>query len=116
MLSAADKNPDLGFNTIYDTMEGLYLGASDTLTNTLRWLIIYLADHSDLVNELLEEIENSIEKNGRASQEDCHLVNSVLLENFRMHPVGDSLPHFALEDVEVAGITIPKGTMVQVRW
>lgn len=94
-------------------MEGLYLGASDTLTNTMRWLIIYLADHAEIVAEVLAEIEMSIEKHGRASQDDCHLTNSIMLENFRMHPVGDSLPHFAIEDVEVAGYCIPRGTMVQ---
>ena len=74
MLAAADKNLELGFYTVYDTMEALYLGASDTLTTTMRWLVLYLSDNPDLVDQILAEVEKSIEENGRASQDDCHLI------------------------------------------
>ena len=35
------------------------------------------------------------------------------MENMRWHPVADSLPHYASEDVEIGGVTIPKNAPIQ---
>jgi len=95
------------------TIVALYLGASDTLTNQLRWLTLVLAERPDLQVELLAEIEQAEESDGRATMNNCHLLQSVLLENFRCYPVADTLPHQATEDVVLGGFRIPKGSGIQ---
>ena len=103
----------MGYNAVAGTLVTLYLGASDTLTNTLRWLTMVLADRPQLQEELYSEISKAEEVYGKATMENCHLLQSVLLENFRCHPVGDSLPHQTTEDVVLDGYNIPKGSLVQ---
>ena len=95
------------------TIVALYLGASDTLTNQLRWLTLVLAARPDLQDELLAEIEAAEESDGCATMNNCHLLQSVLLENFRCYPVADTLPHQATEDVVLGGFRIPKGSGIQ---
>ena len=95
------------------TVVALYLGASDTLTNQLRWLTLVLADRPELQEELFREIELAEETDGAATMSNCHLLQSVLLENFRCQPVADTLPHQATEDVLVDGFLIPKGSGIQ---
>ena len=62
---------------------------------------------------MLSEIEDMEQNEGSANRENCHLVNSVLLENFRCFPVADTLPHQATEDVIVGGYFIKKGSGLQ---
>ena len=57
---------------------------------------------------MLKEIEEMEQNHGSANMENCHLINSVLLENFRYFPVADTLPHQAVEDVVIGGYLIPK--------
>ena len=61
----------------------------------------------------MAEIEEQEENDGFANRENSHLVNSVLLENFRCFPVADTLPHQAVDDVIVGGYLIKKGTVIQ---
>ena len=95
------------------TVVALYLGASDTLTNQLRWLTLVLADRPELQEQLLAEIDHAEEIDGEANMSNCHLLQSVLLENFRCQPVADTLPHQATEDVILDGFRVPKGSGVQ---
>ena len=48
LIMEGDQNPAFGYWSITMTIIAVYLGASDTLTNQLRWLTIYLAEHPEL--------------------------------------------------------------------
>ena len=45
--------------------------------------------------------------------ENCHLTNSILLENFRVFPVADTLPHQAIKDTYLDGYLIEKNSGIQ---
>jgi len=109
LILAGKDHSTLGYMTICDTMEALWIGASETTSNTLRWLIVVLATYEDIQQKCYQEICDSIEKHGEILRDECPYISSVLLENMRFWPVVDSLPHQATETVELAGYTIPKG-------
>ena len=103
----------MGYSAVTMTVIALYLGASDTLTNQMRWLTLVLAERPELQEELYDEIIRAEEVDGQATMQNCHLLQSVLLENFRCYPVADTLPHEATEDVILDGFHVPKGSVVQ---
>ena len=103
----------MGYSAVTMTVIALYLGASDTLTNQMRWLTLVLAERPELQEELYNEIMKAEEVDGQATMQNCHLLQSVLLENFRCYPVADTLPHQATEDVLLDGFHVPKGAIIQ---
>ena len=103
----------MGYSAVTMTVIALYLGASDTLTNQMRWLTLVLAERPELQEELYNEIIQAEEVDGQANMQNCHLLQSVLLENFRCYPVADTLPHQATEDVILDGFHVPKGSVIQ---
>jgi len=113
LLIAAEKDSRLGHFTITSSIVALYLGASDTLSNQMRWLCFTLADHPEVQEKMFDEINTSIKKDSEIIKENCPFTRSVLLENMRWHPVVDTLPHRATEDIEVQGVPIPNETVVQ---
>ena len=52
------------------------------------------------------------EKYGQLDKNNCPYFSSVLLENMRWHPVAESLPHQATENLTIGGYEIKKGTTV----
>lgn len=112
-MIAAETDKDFGYQSIGDTLTALYLGASDTLKNTLMWLLMILAENESFQIRCLQEINETIESYGSIVREHCHYINSLLLENMRMFPVVDSLFHIAKENVHIAGYDIPKNTAFQ---
>ena len=91
------------------TIASLYIAGSDTVTNSLRWLLLILARNPDFQEKSLRDIEENCDASGKVMRHKCNFLNSLLLENMRMFPVSDSLPHFATEDVFIDGFIIPKG-------
>ena len=79
----------------------------------MRWLCFTLADHSEVQEKMFEEICMSIEKDSEIIIENCPFTRSVLLENMRWHPVVDTLPHRATEDIVFQGVPIKNGAVDQ---
>ena len=94
-------------------MWALYVGGGDTLATTMRWLCCILAAYPDIQKRCFEELEKCYSENGQFVSEQCPFFNAVLLENFRFRPVGDSLLHKCIQDTEVGGYLIKKGTLVK---
>ena len=87
-----------------------------------------LTEFPEVQEKCHEEITACLEKHGEIIKEHCPYTHSVgqnvkkerkktfwkvLMENMRWHPVADSLPHYASEDVEIGGVTIPKNAPIQ---
>ena len=77
------------------------MGAADTLKNALTWLSLILAENPEIQEKCFVELRK-MSKNGQlVNRKDCHFTNAVLLENFRMFPVTDTLNHHCSNDVKI---------------
>ena len=115
LILEARENEDIGYESIAITMWALNVGGGDTLATTMRWLCCGLAAYPDIQNKCFNELDKCYSENGKFISEQCPYFNSVLLENFRFRPVGDSLLHKCIQDTEVGGYLIKKGTFVKER-
>ena len=114
LILEARENEEIGYESIAITMWALYVGGGDTLATTMRWLCCVLAAYPDIQQKCFAELDKCYSENGKFVSEKCPYFNAVLLENFRFRPVGDSLLHKCIQDTEVGGYLIKKGTFVQV--
>ena len=115
LILEARENEDIGYESIAITMWALYVGGGDTLATTMRWLCCVLAAYPDIQKRCFEELEKCYSENGQFVSDRCPYFNAVLLENFRFRPVGDSLLHKCIQDTEIGGHLIRKGTLVKER-
>ena len=72
-------------------IKSLYLGGSDTVSNTIRWAFLILTEYPDVQERCYEEILEQTSEEGRENIDGskCHYTQSVLLECRRLHPVGN---------------------------
>lgn len=113
MLNEANNNEsEIGYHTIAMSIVGLYLGGSDTVSNTIRWAFLILTEFPEVQERCYEEILKQTSDDGRQNIDSskCHYTQSVLLECRRLHPVADSLPHQATEDIYFENYYFPAGT------
>ena len=59
-----------------------------------------------------EEIIGCIQTHGQVIPSECNYVNAVIEETFRLRPIADTVPHIAIENVELDGHLIPKKTII----
>lgn len=62
---------------------------------------------------IYNEVEKAEHDDGKATTDNCHITNSILLENFRVFPVADTLPHQAIADTYLDGYLIAKNSGIQ---
>ncbi|XP_063239112.1 cytochrome P450 306a1 [Bacillus rossius redtenbacheri] len=100
----------------------LFGAGVDTTLATLRWFLLFVAADPDLQARVQEELDGALGPDGRLPTLDdaasLPLTSAALAETQRIRsvvPLG--IPHGALEDTELAGYSIPRGTMlVPLQW
>ncbi|KAI8487043.1 cytochrome P450 2 sub U member 1 [Branchiostoma belcheri] len=93
----------------------LFLGGTDTTTNTLLWSLLYMTLHPDIQNKVQQELDAVVGESLPALSHRFQLpyVNACLLEVMRIRPIGPfTIPHATTETVKVREYDIPKGTKV----
>nr|UUB32681.1 cytochrome P450 CYP306A1 [Dendroctonus valens] len=91
-------------------------GASlDTTLTTLRWFLLFLGLNQDVQRELHQEIEAVVGKRAPSLEDMAAMpfMEACIAETQRIRsvvPLG--VPHGALEDLEVDGYRIPKGSLL----
>ena len=76
-------------------------------------MTLNLAKYPDVQLQIRTEILASLKTHGEIVPNACPFFQSFLLENMRMFPVADTLPHTVSEDVHIGGFYIPSGSIVQ---
>ncbi|CAN6834912.1 hypothetical protein Bca4012_030117 [Brassica carinata] len=120
LLGAKDqKRNGLSDSQIADNIIGVIFAATDTTASVLTWLLKYLHDHPNLLQEVSREqvcIRQKIkEENRRISWEDTRkmpLTTRVIQETLRAASVLSFTFREAVQDVEYDGYLIPKGWKV----
>ncbi|CAL9234772.1 unnamed protein product [Arabidopsis halleri] len=120
LLGAKDKKRNgLSDSQISDNIIGVIFAATDTTASVLTWLLKYLHDHPNLLQEVSREqvgIRQKIRKENRGiSWEDTRkmpLTTRVIQETLRAASVLSFTFREAVQDVEFDGYLIPKGWKV----
>ncbi|XP_048610334.1 abscisic acid 8'-hydroxylase 2 isoform X3 [Brassica napus] len=120
LLGAKDqKRNGLSDSQIADNIIGVIFAATDTTASVLTWLLKYLHDHPNVLQEVSREqvcIREKIrEENRGISWEDTRkmpLTTRVIQETLRAASVLSFTFREAVQDVEFEGYLIPKGWKV----
>ncbi|NXP44780.1 CP3AO protein, partial [Heliornis fulica] len=86
-------------------------------SNTLCYLAYELAMHPDVQQKLLEEIDTVLPNKAPLTYEaimQLEYLDMAVSETLRLFPLGGRLERTCKKDVEINGVTIPKGTIVVI--
>ncbi|XP_010208743.2 cytochrome P450 3A9 [Colius striatus] len=84
-------------------------------SNILCYLAYELATHPDVQQKLMEEIDTALPNKAPLTYEaimQLEYLDMALNETLRLFPIGGRLERVCKKDVEINGVTIPKGTVV----
>ena len=97
-------------------IQDLIAGGTDTSATTVEWAMSELLKLPHLIRKATEEIDRVIGKDRLVEERDIPqlpYINAIMKETMRKHPVAVLLaPHLALEDCNIAGYEIRKGTRI----
>ena len=97
-------------------IQDLIAGGKDTSATTVEWAMSELLKQPHLIRKATEEIDRVIGKDRLVEERDIPqlpYINAIMKETMRKHPVAALLaPHLALEDCNIAGYEIRKGTRI----
>ncbi|KAM9013524.1 cytochrome P450 3A9-like [Ara ararauna] len=94
----------------------LFAGYEPT-SNTLCYLAYELAMHPDVQQKLLDEIDTVLPNKAPLTYEavmQLEYLDMTVNETLRLFPLGGRLERTCKKDVEINGVTIPKGTIVMI--
>ncbi|KAH9657647.1 cytochrome p450 family protein expressed [Citrus sinensis] len=98
--------------------QDLFIAGNDTTSITMEWAMAELLHNPEALLKTKLELEQIVGKGNPIEESDISqlpYLQAVVKETFRLHPAVPLLiPRKALEDVEVAGFTVPKGAQVFV--
>ncbi|XP_034225112.1 trimethyltridecatetraene synthase-like [Prunus dulcis] len=122
LLLQLAEDPDIEVKLNYDSVKGftqdLIAGGTDTSATTVEWAMSELMKQPHLIEKATEELDRVIGRGRWVEEKDIPqlpYIDAIMKETMRMHPVAVMLaPHLALEDCNVGGYDICKGTRVFV--
>ncbi|NXM36934.1 CP3A9 protein, partial [Oxyruncus cristatus] len=86
-------------------------------SNTLCYLAYELAMHPDVQQKLLEEIDTVLPNKAPLTYDaimKLEYLDMTVSETLRIYPLGGRIERTCKKDVEINGVTIPKGTVVTI--
>ncbi|XP_049369144.1 trimethyltridecatetraene synthase-like [Solanum verrucosum] len=121
LLHLAD-DPNLKVKLTSDSLMGLIhdliAGGTDTSATTIEWAFQELLRRPNIMDKAHQELDRAIGKERWVEEEDFSklpYIDAIIKETLRLHPLGALLPpRYSIEDCNVAGYDIPKGTNVFV--
>jgi cytochrome P450 len=117
LLSAQDDDGSrMTDQQLRDEAITLFLAGHETTANTLSWTWWLLAQHPEVEGKLHDELYSVL--GGRTpSLEDLSKLpytHHILTESLRLYPPAWGMARLAIEDHEIGGYPVPKGTGVAI--
>jgi cytochrome P450 len=99
---------------VRDEAMTLFLAGHETTSNALTWTWHLLSQHPDVERRLHQEIDTVLGDRSAGADDTSSLIYTrmVLAESMRLYPPAWGIGRRAIEDVEIGGYTIPRGTVV----
>ncbi|MFI6795885.1 cytochrome P450 [Streptosporangium canum] len=115
LCRSTDENGDpLTVTQIRDALVGVYAASSETTAMVITWVWLLMKEYPQVAVRLQAEVDEVV-GDGPARPE--HLprlayTRMVLLETLRLYPSGWLLPRQVMEDAEIGGVRIRRGSTV----
>ncbi|OWM72106.1 hypothetical protein CDL15_Pgr017989 [Punica granatum] len=94
----------------------MILAGTDTTIVTMTWATSLLLNHKEALKKVQQELETQIGRDRQVNESDLKnlpYLHSVIKETFRFYPALPlSIPHEAIEDCNISGYCVPKGTQL----
>ena len=112
-MIAARDNPDSGLTDadVAGNVLTMLLAGEDTTANTLAWMIYLLHGHPDPLRRAREEVLGK-DLHHYESMTALPFIDACINETMRLKPVAPIIILQPTRDTVVAGIEVPKGTLL----
>ncbi|MFF5205942.1 cytochrome P450 [Streptosporangium sp. NPDC000396] len=109
-----EKGDRLTERQIRDAMVSVYAAASETSAMIITWLWLLLDEHPEVAVRLQEEIDEVVGAGPARPEHIPHLryTRMVLIETLRLYPSGWLLPRQVMEDAEIGGVRVKRGSTI----
>ncbi|XP_052089355.1 cytochrome P450 2B4-like [Mytilus californianus] len=110
------SNTKISENHLFLTIADLYLAGTDTTSVTLKWSMLYMIKYPDVQKKCKDEILEIIGEDREPvvkDKDNLPYVMATLHEIQRIATIVPlAVPHLAVEDIEIDGMTIPKNAVI----
>ncbi|XP_057793706.1 trimethyltridecatetraene synthase-like [Salvia miltiorrhiza] len=117
-IAAEEDGVEFTMDCVKALIMNMLVAATDTSASVVEWAIHEILKQPHIIEKAKAEMNNVIGRNRWVEESDStHLpyINAIIMETMRLHPIATLLaPHCAIEDCNVAGYNISKGTVVFV--
>ncbi|XP_076083135.1 cytochrome P450 2H1-like [Mytilus galloprovincialis] len=113
-----EEKPDskISDESLFITIADLYIAGTDTTSVTLQWSMLYMIKYPDVQKKCRNQILEVIGEDRQPvvkDKDNIPYVMATLQEVQRISTIAPlSVPHVAIEDVEIDGKTIPRDTII----
>jgi cytochrome P450 len=113
-----EEGQDLDYDQLQRSIVDLFVAGTETTATTLQWMMILLANHSDIQRRIHEEIDKVVPRSRLPSLDDkanLPLVEASILELMRIKTlVPLAVPHKTIGETYVDGYYVPPNTTILV--
>jgi len=114
------EGTDYDHTDLVYVLRDLCFAGSETVSTTLLWAIVELANHPEVLARLQREIDEMVPADRLPSLDDKPRLpysEAVKLEVMRRRSIAPFLvPHATLKDTKLLEYDLPKGCMVSIDW
>jgi len=99
-----------------DEVLTLFVAGHETTAKALSWTWYLLAQHPDVEQKLVTELEHVLHGRSPSAVDipDLKYTTMVIQESMRLYPPGWVMPRIAIRDTEIGDYFIPAGTSVTI--
>ncbi|KAM3864810.1 cytochrome P450 2U1 [Diretmus argenteus] len=114
--AAGERDSSFSEDYLFYIIGDLFIAGTDTTTNSMLWILLYMVLHPDIQEKVQAEIDEVVGRDRVPSLTDkgrLPFTVATIMEVQRMTVVVPlAIPHMASQTTEFRGYTIPKGTVI----
>jgi cytochrome P450 len=117
LLAARDEDGEaMSDELVRDEVRTLLLAGHETTALALTFTLFVLAQHPDVEERLLAELDEVLDGRPatRADADDLVYTERIVKESMRLYPPVHGILREAAEEVEIGGYTIPEGATISL--